>query len=295
MSAIDFKKMLAEERRKRSSQLTQQDDNAIQPAAPTVNEGKTPITTDERAPPKGEDGLIDGQLDIEGPILLPHALSSLWQSMSAVPDLFYVPDVITPITEETLVKAVQAGEKSWEKLRGRRLQQWGRIPSRDGSTIDTPLPPWLTTIIDELMYLNIFPADKRPNNVLINEYELDEGIMHHTDGPLYFDRVVILSLHSDCIMSFKPNLKTHEIGVKSADDVLSAVLQRRSVFVFQSVWYNQHLHGIYANEVVSYVDQHGQTVNAASIGLNPGDSVSVDTVFILCVVVFVLNSNMVYI
>ena len=46
---------------------------------------------------------------------------------------------------------------------------------------------------------------------LINEYEVGEGIMPHTDGPCYLPRVATLSLGGACHMQFSPNLRTDEV------------------------------------------------------------------------------------
>lgn len=41
------------------------------------------------------------------------------------------------------------------------------------------------------------------NHILINHYPKGIGIMHHFDGPLYKDRVIVLSLGGPAIISFQ--------------------------------------------------------------------------------------------
>ncbi len=47
--------------------------------------------------------------------------------------------------------------------------------------------------------------------------------MHHTDGLMYHDFVIILSLESESLFTFKPKLSPSEIGEKSDQDIVSVV------------------------------------------------------------------------
>jgi hypothetical protein len=107
---------------------------------------------------------------------------------------------------------------------------------------------------------NIFPAHLPPNHVLINYYQPGEGIMHHTDGPLYHDRVVILSFGFPAIMSFHPRLSSAQIGASSnvvnaekqsdRDEIsscgsnFSIMLRPNSMLYFSKDAYASYMHGI---------------------------------------------------
>lgn len=189
-------------------------------------------------------------------------------SVGDIPDLFYIPDVINEQQEASIVTLIhqegQIDNERWTNLRTRRLQCWGKFPPQaisqrknesDGlqSTDRERLPRWLDGIINELVNCNIFDDSHRPNNVLINQYKSLEGILHHTDGPSYHDKVAILSLDSDCIMTFRYNLQPSEIGVKFSGDVFSVVLRRRSLLYFGRDVYSAFMHGIATDTDVQVV------------------------------------------
>lgn len=87
--------------------------------------------------------------------------------------------------------------------------------------------------------------DCKPDHTLINFYDPGQGILHHTDGPKYLPRVAILSLSSSCIMTFKPYLKPHEVGIKDGRDLFSVLLRPRSILIFEKEVYVDMMHGIY--------------------------------------------------
>ena len=103
-----------------------------------------------------------------------------------------------------------------------------------------PLPPWLQRICDELTRCGIFPPDAPPNHVLLNEYQIGQGIAAHKDGPLYAPRVAILSLGSHATFEFS----TPSTPSAPSETVASMLLPPRGVFVFGGDAYKSHLHGI---------------------------------------------------
>lgn len=62
-----------------------------------------------------------------------------------------------------------------------------------------------------LVRRGLFSPELTPNHCLINFYEPGQGIMSHTDGPMYQSRVATISLGSFAIMNFTPRLLSHEI------------------------------------------------------------------------------------
>ena len=69
-----------------------------------------------------------------------------------------------------------------------------------GLTNISPIPGWLTSIIEKLEKEQI--TEKRCNHFLINEYKGSVGIMPHTDGPLYHPFVSIISLGCPILFKF---------------------------------------------------------------------------------------------
>jgi alkylated DNA repair protein alkB family protein 6 len=116
--------------------------------------------------------------------------------VDAPPSVSYLPDFINSSQEGALMQCIykEAYSLRWVQLRGRRLQNWGGLPSASGMREPEALPYWLATLCDGLVTAGIFPKDQRPNHVLINEYLPGGGIMAHTDGPLYTPLVATVSL-----------------------------------------------------------------------------------------------------
>jgi alkylated DNA repair protein alkB family protein 6 len=108
-----------------------------------------------------------------------------------------------------------------------------------------------------------------PNHVLINDYLPGQGIMHHTDGPLYLGYVVILSLCSGALLSFRPKLDAENIGVKAANDVASVYLQPRSALIFSNEAYGSHMHGI-ENVADDCIHEGMALLNRQSAGIEDG-------------------------
>ncbi len=48
------------------------------------------------------------------------------------------------------------------------------------------LPSYLATLVARLVAAGIYPAERAPNHVLINDYRGGAGIPAHADGELYW-------------------------------------------------------------------------------------------------------------
>ena len=95
----------------------------------------------------------------------------------------------------------------------RRVCMFGEEETDDGV-----LPPPLAEIARELVKRNVFPSSSScppPNHVLLNEYQPGQGILPHTDGPLYEQITATLSLGSDIVIEFTKRLASNEIGTSS--------------------------------------------------------------------------------
>lgn len=186
-------------------------------------------------------------------------------NLGSVPCLKYFENAIGVESEQYLLASIQdAGNIPgvWQHLKTRRLQCWGGLPPSSSNGIvsyangDTSLPGWLNELCRAIADTGLFGSHKNvPNHVLINEYQPAEGIMHHTDGPIYADRVVIISLGSSAVMTFRRRVATAEIGAQTEEDIppsdslpreFSVVLRPRSVLFFSEEVYSHYMHGIEA-------------------------------------------------
>lgn len=200
-----------------------------------------------------------------------------------IESLFYLPDCINGYAEAQLMELVHRlglEHNAWHQLRNRRLQCWGQFPE-----LTRPIPQFFESIIDELVDSGVFQDEMRPNNILINQYSDVDGVLHHTDGPMYEDKVAIISLGSDCIMSFRKKLSSLEIGHEYAGDVCSVVLRRRSLLIFEKDLYNHYMHGIEIDQNIQIVGEYGTCINLALARIfDSSEQVSLHTLFYYAVV-----------
>jgi alkylated DNA repair protein alkB homolog 6 len=183
-------------------------------------------------------------------------LNTSWDARGILSEILYYENAFSTKSEAMLMDLIyHEGEQSnaWKQLKTRRLQCWGGMPENDSEMKengDDAMPPWLNAICDVFVRNGFFPSDFPPNHVLINEYQPGQGIMHHTDGPRYLDRVVILSLGSSTLMSFRPRLSSEEIGNVSVKETsvqsMSLFLKPGSLLYFTDEAYHNYLHGIEA-------------------------------------------------
>lgn len=164
--------------------------------------------------------------------------------------VYYIPDYITEVEEEYLLRQVyNAPKPKWTQLSGRKLQNWGGLPHPRGMVAEK-LPPWLQTYSNKISSLGVFGGNCA-NHVLVNEYKPGEGIMPHEDGPLYYPTVTTISLGSHTVLDFYLPLDKgcpgEEDQVPKTEDqryVLSLLLEPRSLLVLREDLYKTYLHGI---------------------------------------------------
>ena len=103
---------------------------------------------------------------------------------------------------------------------------------------------YIETLCEALLEMGIFPREFPPNHALINDYTSEQGILPHTDGPMYYSTTATLSLESSTLFFFKKRLRTEEIGTVKDEIKLKVLLRPRSLVVFKGTWYGSFLHGI---------------------------------------------------
>lgn len=176
-------------------------------------------------------------------------------------------DAIDSSVEAWALAWVSAQAARWVALRARRLQQYGGQPSRGGLAWREALPGWLERLAGDLVEAGVFPPDRRPNHVLVNEYAPNEGILPHTDGPAYYPVVATLSLGSPAVMHYE-RTRAGEGGDAAAEPgVLRVLLPRRSLVVTSDALYGEWLHSI----PIPLPGAEGPT-RALPPLLNPGDA-----------------------
>jgi hypothetical protein len=134
-----------------------------------------------------------------------------------------------------------SGLSEWKSMSfgKRRVAMFGE--DEDG------LPPPLSEIANELLACAIFPPTEPPNHVLCNEYQPSQGILPHTDGPLYSSRTATLSFSSSVVLEFTKRLSSEEIGHVKQEDPIQILLEAGSLVTFEDEAYLEYCHGIPMN------------------------------------------------
>ncbi len=138
--------------------------------------------------------------------------SSAPKNFELIPGLSYLPDFVSVEEAETIVRHIEAAE--WSTELARRVQHYGYKYDYKSRRISEEmrvgeLPAWLLMLGERLVQQGIFSVV--PDQVIINEYQLGQGISAHIDcQPCFGDTIASLSLLSTCIMDFT-EAKTGEI------------------------------------------------------------------------------------
>ena len=164
-----------------------------------------------------------------------------WRTTCRIPcrdAVWVVPNAIGKAQECDLARLARAANDivpgKWIGLKGRRVQEWG---------VGThSLPPYLQCLADDLSAETLWGAGVHCNHVLINEYDLEGGIMPHTDGPAYVPTTATLSLFEPALFRFSVR-RGHEPDGAALEDIM-LYLQPRDLVVFSEGLYTTHTHEI---------------------------------------------------
>lgn len=119
--------------------------------------------------------------------------------------LSYVHSFISEDEESSLVQIID--QQPWLTDLKRRTQHYGYKYDYTKKNIDPslylgPLPNWLDQYLDRLIEKKVF--SEKPDQVIINEYKVGQGISKHCDCISCFkDTIASLSLMSTCVMEFE--------------------------------------------------------------------------------------------
>lgn len=185
-----------------------------------------------------------------------------------ISELYYIPNYISEEEEKQIIDLVQNTPEAFKsKLQKRTCQEWGGSlceACEKSFVADANVPKWVQQTMDMQVYDGIFTPTTFPNSVRIHEYQTDEGIGPHTDGPIYIPLVTVLSAASTSVMHFyPPNEKPYDDPMQHYRDtfqfkdgsigarkpLLSVVLEPRSLLIFSGKGgYYTYPHGIPADE-----------------------------------------------
>ena len=202
--------------------------------------------------------------------LCPNLEASHSVSGSKVHEVSYIPRYITETHQQSLLSWLQSVPDARNEQEV--LNRWNtmRHGKRRVLMVQEPsLPVPIRQLADCLVQSGVFPS--RPNHVLINEYEAGQGILPHTDGPVYEAQTATLSIGgTDVLFNFTPRLASHEIGSRDGNEgrgpalLLQLLLEGNgSLVVFRNEAYTDCCHGIRDNVLEEIVEtEPGICVNA---------------------------------
>ena len=227
-------------------------------------ESKTPIIPEENSEPK-----------------LPFIFQSKYFApqlsefkVSNLNTVYYIPSFFSEETEQNILDRIYSSENKsrWVSLKysSRRLQKYGGEVTENGLSNQEDLPDFLRSIGESLIKNNIFPPSEETNkclplnHCLINEYENGIGIMPHTDGPLYYPYVIILSLGSHCCFNFYKDFAQYKLE----EPFTKMLIEPRSVLIFTGECYEKYLHCIEdrkSDYIFFKLDQEGNNLKDCNI------------------------------
>jgi len=148
--------------------------------------------------------------------------------------LDYIPDFIDESTEIELLQTID--EQLWKNDLKRRVQHYGyaydykaRNVTADSKLGD--IPQWLQTYCEQLKD-NVF-FKRIPDQVIINEYQVGQGISAHIDCiPCFGETIAIISLGSPCVMDFTNSTTGEKASLLLAQRSL-AILSGDARYIWQ--------------------------------------------------------------
>lgn len=161
----------------------------------------------------------------------------------------YVPDYISAAEEKSLMDHIDDAE--WITDLKRRVQHYGyrydyrdRKISKDMHIGD--LPEWVMPLAERLAVE--FFGGKRPDQMIINEYQPGQGIASHVDcKPCFDETVVSISLGSTCVMNLMRRATAADNRCPVADaksDRIALFLETRSAVILAGESRYLWTHGI---------------------------------------------------
>lgn len=136
--------------------------------------------------------------------------------------LTYLSNWIDSETESKLLKKIEEG--TWENSLKRKVQQFGPVYNYSSRKLDSSckeIPVWMK----EILYPGLkILFDKEPNQIIINEYEIGQGITKHVDAQVFGPTIASLSLVNDTNIFFGQNKNSEK----------RYILERRSLIIMSS-------------------------------------------------------------
>ena len=158
------------------------------------------------------------------------------RNLLGVDGLHYFPCFVSQAESDFFVSRIDAAP--WQNDISRRVQQYGFRYSYHQRAIDSPeeappVPGWTDELRERLVRLRIF--EKRPDQIIVNEYLPGQGIASHVDRDVFGGVVASLSLLAPVVMDFTSRISAARHSI---------VLEPRSLLVLERAARTDWTHGI---------------------------------------------------
>lgn len=215
------------------------------------------------------------------PPIVKYATPELVQLSDGPSAMWYCDAFLSEAEATSIEEAIRTGHTpaEWISLTKRRLLNLGGVPHPDGM-LGELLPQWLQPVLDRLTSTGAFP-NGLPNQCLLNEYGIGQGIDPHCDGPLFESRAAVLSLCSPALLRFVEASRQHAPEEAESErgsgrpwhsrTLASVFMRPGSLVVFADEAYERLMHGV-ADVAEEVVQQH--TLNQALAGVSEGKKVA---------------------
>lgn len=272
ITAIDFAVLRTQEklRAKRNRLLRQEKENSInevviddvQAECEQSKVKKEESSSQIQKQGEEEEEVVTGK--IHSPSLqTPTSINNIqpYKIKSKLSNVYYIPQCLNDNSIQILTKWMQSLPKTSNNQNNEKDYhgKWTRLKHaqrnvalfdlNDNDDNNTQLLQQLSKL---LIQIDAFSPSHPPNHVLINEYQPQEGIMPHTDGPLYYPKTATFSIGGNVLFQFRKrnninNDTGHDHNIAGAQEkqVMQIMLSGKgSLIVFDDDAYINHCHSI---------------------------------------------------
>ena len=162
------------------------------------------------------------------------------ENTAVIAGLYLKFNFISKEEEKYLIDSID--KNNWLKDLKRRVQHYGykydyKLRKIDTSFYIGEIPKWLDFLITRLLEEGII--NFKPDQAIVNEYEINQGIAAHIDcEPCFGETVISISLGSACVFNFQKEANSSE------KDKIPLLLIPRTLVVMKNESRYSWYHGI---------------------------------------------------
>lgn len=126
-----------------------------------------------------------------------------------------------------------------------------------------------------LTSIDLFDENKTANHVLVNEYLPGQGIMPHTDGPIFFPTISTISCSSHTILEFTEQNLDGSSPI-NRNIICKLLIEPRSLLILKHDLYQKYLHSI-SETTEDVIDESIENLENCKNKYKIGDTLQRDT------------------